>query len=77
MSARLGWLAIAGKDGSYDLIWAFNQSAGFMGAFPDGRAPRPKRFIAIAAFIIRFSPEQRLLYHKDRLSGIMRNGQIV
>jgi hypothetical protein len=48
-----------------------------MGAFPDGRAPRPKRFIAIAACIIRFSPEQRLLNHEDRLSGIMRNGQIV
>jgi hypothetical protein len=58
-------------------IWDFNQSAGLVGTVSDGRAPRPKRFSAIAAFIIMFSPEHRLFDYEDTTMSMMRNVQIV
>ena len=57
MLARLGWLAEAESAGSYFSIWDFNQFVGLAGALADGLAPRPKRFRAIAAFVIMLSPE--------------------
>jgi hypothetical protein len=39
-----------------------SQSFGLSGAVPKGRAPKPKRFIAIAVSIVIFSPEHLVMH---------------